>query len=222
MSFPAIAYHVKLKSMIVQVLGGTVSLVSDISGDLACTVSSAACDYRHRVNNDGILLTVRRLEHAQQLRGQFRNSTGHPVETVIECLIGHQLWEPLPQVLFSEVVNILDEGVLLLMTDKEINRKNFLVGEQRFRIIAVSLAMVFETLFVHIADIHIDFYQSILFVLGNHNKQKIGVFFTFKLLISRDFYKYFILDFQLFTTNFEAYMTSVKLINHSSSTADWN
>ncbi len=53
-------------------------------------------------------------------------------------------------------------------------------------------AMVFETLFVHIADIHIDFYQSILFVLGNHNKQKIGVFFTFKLLISRDFYKYFI------------------------------
>ena len=61
-------------------------------------------------------------------------------------------------VLFSEVVNILDEGVLLLMTDKEINRKNFLVGEQWIRIIAVSLAMVFETLFVHIADIHIDFY----------------------------------------------------------------
>ena len=48
--------------------------------------------------------------------------------------------------------------VLLLMTDKEINREDFLVGEQRFRIIAVSLAMVFEALFVHIADIHIDFY----------------------------------------------------------------
>ena len=37
MSFPAIAYHVKLQSMIVQILGGTVSLVSDISGDLAGT-----------------------------------------------------------------------------------------------------------------------------------------------------------------------------------------
>ena len=47
MSFPAIAYHVKLQSMIVQVLGRTVSLVSDIPGDLAGTVSSAACDYRH-------------------------------------------------------------------------------------------------------------------------------------------------------------------------------
>ena len=32
---PAIAYHVKLQSMIVQVLGRTVSLVSDIPGDLA-------------------------------------------------------------------------------------------------------------------------------------------------------------------------------------------
>lgn len=71
---------------------------------------------------------------------------------------GHQVREPVAQVLFSEVVNILDEGVLLLMTDKEINREDFLVGEQRFRIIAVSLAMVFEALFVHIADIHIDFY----------------------------------------------------------------
>ena len=47
MSFPAIAYHVKLHPMIVQVLGRTVSLVSDIPGDLAGTVSSAACDYRH-------------------------------------------------------------------------------------------------------------------------------------------------------------------------------
>ena len=112
--------------MIVQVLGRTVSLVSDIPGDLAGT----------------------------------------------ECLIGHQLWEPLSQVLFSEVVNILDEGVLLLMTGKDINRKNFFVGELRFRIIA-PLAMVFEALFVHIADIHIDFY----FVLRNHNKQKIGIFF---------------------------------------------
>lgn len=37
--------------MIVQVLGGTVSFVCDISGDLACTVSSAACDYRHRGQN---------------------------------------------------------------------------------------------------------------------------------------------------------------------------
>ena len=38
---PAIAYHVKLQSMIVQVLGRTVSLVSDIPGDLAGTASSA-------------------------------------------------------------------------------------------------------------------------------------------------------------------------------------
>ena len=77
-------------------------------------------------------------------------------------------------------MNILDEGVLLLMTvllmtGKDINRKNFFVGELRFRIIA-PLAMVFEALFVHIADIHIDFY----FVLRNHNKQKIGIFFYFK------------------------------------------
>lgn len=79
MSFPSIAYHVKLYSMIVQVLGGTVSLVGNIPGDLTCTVPSAACDYRHRVNNDGILLTVRRLEHAQQLWGQFRNSTDNPI-----------------------------------------------------------------------------------------------------------------------------------------------
>ena len=91
------------------------------------------------------------------LRGKFRNSTGHPIETVIKCLIGHQIWKPVAQVLFSEVVNILDEGILLLITDKEINCKNFLVGEQWFRIIAIYLAMVFETLFVHIADIHIDF-----------------------------------------------------------------
>ena len=54
--------------MIVQVLGGTVSFVSDISGDLACTVSSAACDYRHRVNNHGILLTVRNLKAFLKLR----------------------------------------------------------------------------------------------------------------------------------------------------------
>ena len=63
------------------------------------------------------------------LRGKFRNSTGHPIETVIKCLIGHQIWKPVAQVLFSEVVNILDEGILLLITDKEINCKNFLVGE---------------------------------------------------------------------------------------------
>ena len=58
----------------------------------------------------------------------------------------------------SFVSDILDESVLLLITDKEINCYNFLVGEQWFLIIAISLAMVFETLFVHIADIHIDFY----------------------------------------------------------------
>ena len=58
----------------------------------------------------------------------------------------------------SFVSDILDESVLLLITDKEINCNNFLVGEQWFLIIAISLAMVFETLFVHIADIHIDFY----------------------------------------------------------------
>ena len=63
--------------MIVQVLGRTVSLVSDIPGDLAGTVSSTACDYRHRVNNDGIYLTIRRFECVLQLRGQFRNITGH-------------------------------------------------------------------------------------------------------------------------------------------------
>ena len=77
MSFPAIAYHVRLQSMIVQVLGRTVSLVSDIPGDLAGTVSSTACDYRHRVNNDGIYLTIRRFKCVLQLRGQFRNITGH-------------------------------------------------------------------------------------------------------------------------------------------------
>ena len=53
----------------------------------------------------------------------------------------------------SFVSDILDESVLLLITDKEINCNNFLVGEQWFLIIAISLAMVFETLFVHIADI---------------------------------------------------------------------
>ena len=58
----------------------------------------------------------------------------------------------------SFVSDILDESVLLLITDKEINCNNFLVGEQWFLIIAISLAMVFETFFVHIADIHIDFY----------------------------------------------------------------
>ena len=58
----------------------------------------------------------------------------------------------------SFVSDFLDESVLLLITDKEINCNNFLVGEQWFLIIAISLAMVFETLFVHIADIHIDFY----------------------------------------------------------------
>ena len=58
----------------------------------------------------------------------------------------------------SFVSDILDESVLLLITDKEINCNNFLVGEQWFLIIAISLAMVFETLFVHIADLHIDFY----------------------------------------------------------------
>ena len=63
MSFPAITYHMKLWSVIVQVLGGTLSFVSDILGDLAFTVSSAARDYRHRVNNNGILLAIRRLEH---------------------------------------------------------------------------------------------------------------------------------------------------------------
>ena len=44
----------------------------------------------------------------------------------------------------------------LLIPDKEINCNNFLVGEQWFRIIVVSLTMIFEALFVHIADIHID------------------------------------------------------------------
>ena len=42
------------------------------------------------------------------------------------------------------------------MSGKEVDRKNFPIGEQRFRIIAVSLAVVFESLLVHIADIHID------------------------------------------------------------------
>ncbi len=60
------------------------------------------------------------------------------------------------------------------------------------------------------------------FVLGNHNKQKIGVFFTFKLLIFRDFCKFLSLNFQLFTIIFEVSMPSIKLINYSSSTADWN
>ena len=79
------------------------------------------------------------------------------------------MWKPVKQVLFCEVVDILDLRVLLFLTDKEVNRENFLVGEQRFRIIAVSLAIVFETLFVHIADIRIDSDESYGFVLGNHN-----------------------------------------------------
>ncbi len=39
-------------------------------------------------------------------------------------------------------------------------------GEQRFRMIAVLLAIIFETLFVHIADIHINFDKFNVFVFG--------------------------------------------------------
>ena len=91
-------------------------------------------------------------------------------------MVGHQVWELVKQVFLYEVVDALDVRVLQLVLDKEINRENFLVGEQRFRIIAIFLTMAFETLFVHIADIQIDSEKSCRFVLKNHNWKNRGIF----------------------------------------------
>lgn len=91
-------------------------------------------------------LAIRRLEHAQQLRGQFRYSTGHPVETNQSRKYSLSLG---------------------IMTSK--NRDIFYFK-----------ATGFQELFANIPS----------------------------------------LNSQIFTTKFEALMTSVKLINHSSSTAD--
>ena len=79
---------------------------------------------------------------------QFSDGTDHPVQAVDKRLVGDQPWEPIKQVLFGEGVDFLDPRVTLLTTDKEENRQDFLVGELRFRIIAVSLAVAIQSLLV--------------------------------------------------------------------------
>ncbi len=63
------------------------------------------------------------------------------------------------QIFLGEIIDILDTSILLFKSDKKINCKNFLVRELWFRIIAVSLAVIFERLFVPIANKRINFYK---------------------------------------------------------------
>lgn len=79
---------------------------------------------------------------------QFTNGRDHPVQTADKRLVGDQTREPIKQVLFGEGVDFLDPHGTLLTSDKEESRQDFLVGELRFRILAVSLAVAIQSLLV--------------------------------------------------------------------------
>lgn len=68
-----------------------------------------------------------------------RDSPNHSVQTIDDRLIGHKSREPVKQVLFRELMCFLESRVTLFAADKQVDRQNFLVGEYRNRIIAVSI-----------------------------------------------------------------------------------
>ena len=88
---------------------------------------------------------------------QFLHGSYHTVQSVDKRLAWIQSWEPIKQVLFSERVDFLDLSLTLLTPNEEENRQDFLVGESRFRIIAVSLAVAIQSLLVLWANVHVDF-----------------------------------------------------------------
>ena len=87
---------------------------------------------------------------------QLSNSARHPVQTINKCLVGDQFGEPVKQVLFRELMYFLKSRVTLFAADKQVNRQNFLVGEYRNRIIAISLAIILQVLFVLLTNVHVD------------------------------------------------------------------
>lgn len=103
---------------------------------------------------------------------QFFNGTYHSVQTVNKRLAGYQSGEPVKQVLFRELMYFLESRVTLFAADKQVNRKYFLVGEYRNRIIAVSLAIIIQVLIVLLTNVHVDLDKLQSFILGNHNSRK--------------------------------------------------
>ena len=79
---------------------------------------------------------------------QYSDGTDHPIQAIDERLVGDQTRKPIQQVLFGEGVDFLDPRVTLFASDKEENRQAFLIGELRFRIIDVTLAVAIQSLLV--------------------------------------------------------------------------
>lgn len=90
------------------------------------------------------------------MQEQFSDCSSHPVQTVNERLIGHEAGELVKQVLFCELMYFLEPHVALFAADKQVYRQNFLVGECWNRIIAVSLAIILQVLFVLLTNVHAD------------------------------------------------------------------
>lgn len=73
----------------------------------------------------------------------------------------------------------LESRVTLLAADKQVNCQNFLVGEYRNRIIAVSLAIILQVLIVLLTNVHVDLDQLRALSLGIITQENRGGFLSY-------------------------------------------
>ena len=78
------------------------------------------------------------------------------------------IWETMRKDILVQNVYILDPEILLTMPCKQVDSHYSLVCENGIVIIAVSLAIIFQFLFIWITYMHINLYQFKLFLAGNH------------------------------------------------------
>ena len=147
---------VQLQAVVVLIFCGAEALVGNAAGDPGMSVASAACHDGHRVNYERIRVEARRPVCAYQLLEQDPNSPRHAVQPVNKGLVRYYIGEPIPQVITGKCMDSLELRVALLAANEKVYGQNFLVREPWFGIIAVSLAVEKQGLFILLADVRVD------------------------------------------------------------------